>query len=144
MLRFPRKTKYKQQHKLRISRKTFSISSSQLNYGLFGLKALKNNRLEYKQIEACRRVLTRSLKKNVKIQFRVSPLWPVSTKPQEIRMGKGKGKVSHWVFPLKAGHVILELTRLTPNIYTNEKQTIYALLKKASSKLNVPTSILSK
>jgi ribosomal protein L16/L10AE len=74
MLKFPRRTKYKQQHKLRIARKTFSMSSSQLNYGLFGLKALKNNRLEFKQMEACRRVLTRSLKKTVKIQFRVSPL----------------------------------------------------------------------
>ena len=82
---------------------------SQLNFGAFGLKALQPERITARQIEAARRTITRSIKRQGRVWIRVFPDVPVSTKPAEVRQGKGKGSPEYWACRVKPGRILFEL-----------------------------------
>ena len=88
---------------------TLKHSNNQLSFGSFALKSLGFARLTAKQIEAARRAITRKVKRKGKLWINVFPHIPVTSKPTEVRMGKGKGSLSYWCCPLKPGTLIFEL-----------------------------------
>src|SRR5580700_7485350 len=90
----PKKTKYRKQFKGRIHGMT--KAGATLNFGSFGLKALEPERVTARQIEAARRAITRQMKRQGRVWIRVFPDVPVSDKPAEVRMGKGKGAIEYW------------------------------------------------
>ena len=104
---FPKRTKYRKAHKGRIhgmrKRRFF------LNFGAFGLKALQPERLTARQIEAARRAITRHIKRQGRVWIRIFPDLPVSQKPAEVRMGKGKGTPEYWACRVKPGRILFEL-----------------------------------
>jgi large subunit ribosomal protein L16 len=108
-----------------------------LQYGSYGLRILKSTRLFWKQIEAARQKISRRLKKKSKVWIRVFPQVPVTQKPKEVRMGKGKGAVDHYVVRAEAGRVIFELANV------NEILARTVLLK-ASKKLPVPSVFIKR
>lgn len=104
----PKNVKYKKVQKGRIS--GFSSSLLQPAFGIYGLKALESLRLTSAQIEACRKVITKHIKKKGKLWVNIFPDIPVTAKPLEVRMGKGKGNVEFWVARIHAGKVLFELS----------------------------------
>ena len=103
----PARTKYRKAHKGRISGK--ASRCDKLNYGSYGLKALQPERIISKQIEAARVALTRHMKRTGKVWTRVFSNIPVSKKPTEVRMGKGKGAPEFWVCRVKPGRIMFEV-----------------------------------
>jgi large subunit ribosomal protein L16 len=103
----PKRTKYRKTFKNLPS--TLTHSENQLSFGSFGLKSLGFARLTAKQIEAARRAITRKLKRKGKLWVKVFPHIPVTAKPTEVRMGKGKGSLSYWCCPLRPGTLVFEL-----------------------------------
>ncbi len=102
----PKRTKYRKQHKGRL--KGVASSGAALNFGAFGLKAQEPGRITARQIEAARRAITRHMKRAGKVWIRVFPDVPVSTKPAEVRMGKGKGAPEYWMCRVKPGRIMFE------------------------------------
>ena len=110
MLRFPKKTKYKKQHKGSLPNFIINdVSSNVLNYGSIGLKAAEYGFINSRQLEAVRQCISKIIKKSGLLRMNVFPHTPVSKKPLEVRMGKGKGNVDHWVFKVRPGFVICEI-----------------------------------
>ena len=103
----PKKTKYRKQQKGRMNGVTKGGSDD--DFGDFGLQALECGRLTARQIEAARIAMTRSVKRGGKVWIRVFPDKPLSKKPAETRMGKGKGGVETWVAVVKPGRVLYEM-----------------------------------
>ena len=103
----PTRTKYRKAHKGRIH--GHARRGEVLNYGSFGLKALEPERIVSKQIEAARVALTRYMKRTGKVWLRIFPNIPVSKKPTEVRMGKGKGNPEFWICRVKPGRIIFEV-----------------------------------
>ncbi len=103
----PKRTKFRKAHKGRIH--GVASSGTNLDFGQFGLKALEPERVTARQIEAARRALTRHMKRAGRVWIRVFPDVPVSKKPIEVRMGKGKGTPELWVTRVKPGRVIFEI-----------------------------------
>jgi large subunit ribosomal protein L16 len=103
----PKKTKFKKQHKGRIHGLT--KGASELDFGSYGLKALSPERVTARQIEAARRAMTRAMKRQGKVWIRIFPDVPVSKKPAEVRMGKGKGAIEYWCVRVKPGRVMFEI-----------------------------------
>ena len=103
----PKRTKYRKAHKGRIHGKTKRCA--RLNFGSYGLKALTPGRLSARQIEACRRALTRHMKRSGRVWIRIFPDVPVSKKPTEVRMGKGKGTPEYWACRVKPGRILFEV-----------------------------------
>ena len=103
----PVRTKYRKAFKGRIHGN--ATRAVKLNYGQFGLKAVQPERIIGKQIEAARVALTRYMKRTGKVWTRIFPNIPVSKKPTEVRMGKGKGSVEFWAAKVKPGRIIFEL-----------------------------------
>ena len=103
----PKRTKYRKQHKGR--NEGLTKRGAELNFGSFGMKATTNARVTARQIEAARRAITRHLKRAGRVWIRIFPDVPVSKKPAEVRMGKGKGSVEYWVAPVKAGRIMFEI-----------------------------------
>lgn len=103
----PKKVKYRKQHRGR--RTGIASRGSSLNYGSFGLKALDPGWLTNRQIEAGRIAMTRYVKRGGKIWIRIFPDKPVSKKPQETRMGKGKGAPEFWVAVVRSGRILYEM-----------------------------------
>ena len=103
----PARTKYRKAHKGRIHGR--ATRSEILNYGTYGLKAIQPERIVSKQIEAARVALTRYMKRTGKVWLRIFPNIPVSKKPTEVRMGKGKGAPEFWVCRVKPGRIIFEV-----------------------------------
>ena len=95
----PKRTKYRKAHKGRI--KGTASSAAALNFGTFGLKAQEPARITARQIEAARRAMTRQMKRSGRVWIRLFPDVPVSKKPTEVRMGKGKGTPELWVARVK-------------------------------------------
>ena len=91
----PKRTKFRKQHKGR--NRGLALRGSKISFGEFGLKATGRGRLTARQIEAARRAMTRHIKRGGKIWIRVFPDKPITNKPLEVRMGKGKGNVEYWV-----------------------------------------------
>lgn len=95
MLQSPRRTNYRKWHKMRIKQINYSKGGSKLQYGRYGIRALKSTRLTVEQMEAARRIIAKRLKKKAKIWIRTFPNIPITAKPKEVRMGKGKGNVDY-------------------------------------------------
>ena len=103
----PKKTKYRKQHKGR--NRGAAKCGSDITFGDFGLQAVVNGRLTARQIEAARIAMTRHVKRQGKIWIRIFPDKPVTKKPAETRMGKGKGGPDHWVAVVRPGRVLYEI-----------------------------------
>ena len=103
----PKKTKYRKQHKGRI--KGEAKGGYTLNHGAYGLKALQPERITARQIEAARRAISRNVKRTGRVWIRIFPDVPVTGKPAEVRMGKGKGSVEYWACRVKPGRIMFEL-----------------------------------
>ena len=103
----PKRTKFRKAHKGRIHGD--AKGGFTLNFGGFGLKALEPGRITARQIEAARRAMTRHIKRQGKVWIRVFPDVPVSKKPAEVRMGKGKGSPEFWAARVKPGRIMFEM-----------------------------------
>ena len=103
----PKRTKFRKAHKGRIHGN--AKGGTALNFGAFGLKAMQPNRITARQIEAARRAITRHIKRQGRVWIRVFPDVPVSQKPTEVRMGKGKGTPEYWACRIKPGRILFEL-----------------------------------
>ncbi len=103
----PKRTKFRKQHTGR--NRGLASRGSKISFGEFGLKALGRGRLTARQIEAARRAMTRHIKRGGKIWIRVFPDKPITNKPLEVRMGKGKGNVEYWVAQIQPGRLLYEM-----------------------------------
>ena len=103
----PKRTKYRKQFKGRI--KGVAKGGSDLNFGSYGLKAQEPERVTARQIEAARRAITRHMKRAGRVWIRIFPDVPVTSKPTEVRMGKGKGSVDYWAARVHPGRVMFEI-----------------------------------
>ena len=103
----PKRTKFRKQHKGRIHGE--AKGGSDLNFGSFGLKATEPDRINARQIEAARRAMTRAMKRQGRVWIRIFPDVPVSQKPIEVRMGKGKGSPEYWAAKVKPGRIMFEI-----------------------------------
>ena len=103
----PKKPKYRKQFKGRMHGN--SKGGNFLNFGAYGLKALSPARINSRQIEAARRTISRHLKRSGRVWIRIFPDKPITAKPAETRMGKGKGSLDHWVSVVKPGRILFEI-----------------------------------
>ena len=110
----PSKPKFRKQHKGRIHGKT--QSGSKLNFGGYGLKAMSPGRINARQIEASRRAITREMQREGRVWIRIFPDVPVSKKPAEVRMGKGKGSVEFWVSRIHPGRILFEVDGVSEDV----------------------------
>ena len=131
----PKRTKWRKQQKGR--NRGLATRGNKVSFGQYGLKATGRGRLTARQIEAARRALTRHIKRGGKIWIRVFPDKPVSKKPLEVRMGKGKGNPEYWVAVVKPGHVLYEMEGVSEELAREAFQL-------ASAKLSVATTFVSR
>ena len=131
----PKKTKYRKAHKGRI--KGVATSATTLNYGAYGLKALEAERVTARQIEAARVAMTRFMKRAGRVWVRIFPDVPVSKKPTEVRMGKGKGSPEYWACRVKPGKILFEVDGVSQAIATEA-------FGRASSKLPIKTKVVEQ
>ncbi|MBL7795400.1 MAG: 50S ribosomal protein L16 [Saprospiraceae bacterium] len=124
----PKRQKYRKQHKGRNTGLAFKGSS--INFGTFGLKSMEFSRLTSRQIEAARIALTRNMKREGKVWIRVFPDKPITTKPAEVRMGKGKGALDHYVCEVQPGRMLFEIEGVS-------QELAYESLQKAAQKLPI-------
>jgi len=134
-IRIPIRTKFKKLQKGRLQAIERKKTATSLYYGIYGLKILKYSRIDSRQLEAARRLISRDLRKHEFLWIRVLPDIPVTAKPNEIRMGKGKGAVNYWIARLKSGQTLFELTCMLP-------KKAYKILMAAAKKLPVPCAFL--
>jgi large subunit ribosomal protein L16 len=131
----PKRTKFRKQFKGRNT--GLAQRGSKVSFGEYALKAVGRGRLTARQIEAARRALTRHLKRGGKVWIRVFPDKPITQKPLEVRMGKGKGSVEYWVAQIQPGKVLYEVEGV-PEVLAREA---FAL---AAAKLSVPTTFVKR
>ena len=131
----PKRTKYRKAHKGRIHGK--ASRGNLMNYGAFGLKALEPDRVISKQIEAARVALTRYMKRQGRVWTRIFPNIPVSKKPIEVRMGKGKGSPEYYAYRVKPGRILFEIDGVSEEV---AKVALY----KASAKLPIKTKFIKR
>ena len=129
----PKRTKFRKMHKGRIRGE--AKGGSDLNFGTYGLKSLQPERITARQIEAARRAMTRHMKRQGRVWIRIFPDMPVTSKPTEVRMGKGKGSVDYWSCRVKPGRVMFEIDGVGESIALEA-------LRLASMKLPVKTRIV--
>ena len=110
----PKGTKFRKFQKGRV--KGILSNTTQLEFGQFGLKALEPGRIAAKTIESLRRIITRKFKRMGQIWIRVFPDISVSSKPAEVRMGKGKGSPSYWICRVKKGQILFEMDGISPQL----------------------------
>lgn len=103
----PKRSKYRKTHKGR--NRGLAQRGSRVSFGQYGLQALGRGRITARQIEAARRAMTRHIKRGGKIWIRVFPDKPITSKPLEVRQGKGKGNVEYWVAPVQPGSILYEM-----------------------------------
>lgn len=132
----PKKFKFKKHQKGRLFNRVFkNITQTQLKFGTIGLKAINFGRLTSKQIESIRQSINKIIKKSGKIFMNTFPDTPISKKPLEIRMGKGKGSVDHWIFKVQPGFILCE-------IETNTLSIAVKALKRAQIRSPIKTKIV--
>ncbi|WP_374304710.1 50S ribosomal protein L16 [Ferrovibrio sp.] len=131
----PKRTKFRKAFKGRI--KGVAKGGTDLNFGAFGLKAMEPARVTARQIEACRRAITRHIKRQGRMWIRVFPDLPVSKKPAEVRMGSGKGSPELWVCRIKPGRVMFELDGIPANL----AKEAFAL---GAAKLPIRTKVITR
>src|SRR6056297_2338939 len=131
----PKRTKFRKAHKGRI--KGTAKGGTALNFGSYGLKAVEPERVTARQIEATRRAITRHMKRAGRVWIRVFPDLPVSKKPTEVRMGKGKGSPEYWVAKVKPGRIMFEIDGVSDEIAREA-------LRLGAAKLPVKTKIVTR
>ena len=131
----PKRTKFRKMHKGR--NRGLALRGSKVSFGEFGLKASVRGRLTARQIEAARRAMTRHIKRGGKIWIRVFPDKPITNKPLEVRMGKGKGNVEYWVALIKPGKVLYEMEGVSEEL----AREAFAL---AAAKLQIATTFVKR
>ena len=131
----PKRTKFRKMFKGRI--KGLAKGGSDLNFGSFGLKATQPERVTARQIEAARRAMTRHMKRQGRVCIRIFPDVPVTNKPTEVRMGKGKGSVEYWACKVKPGRVMFEIDGVSEAIAVEA-------LRLAAMKLPVKTRVVQR
>ncbi|MBY6188711.1 50S ribosomal protein L16 [Marinobacter hydrocarbonoclasticus] len=131
----PKRMKFRKMHKGR--NRGVATSGDKVSFGSFGLKATTRGRLTARQIEAARRAMTRHIKRQGKIWIRVFPDKPITEKPLEVRMGKGKGNVEYWVAQIQPGRVLYEMDGVTEEL----AREAFSL---AAAKLSVQTTFVTR
>jgi large subunit ribosomal protein L16 len=131
----PKRTKFRKQQKGR--NRGLAQVGNRVSFGEYGLKATTRGFVTARQIEAARRAITRYVKRGGKLWIRVFPDKPITKKPVEVRMGKGKGNVEYWVAPIQPGRVLYEIQGVT------EEQAREAF-RLASAKLAVRTAFVKR
>ena len=135
----PKKVKYRKWHTMRRNpaRVGLETRGTTLAFGAFGLRAQTAGRIKSNQLEAARKTMSRAIKKTGKLWIRVFPDMPYTSKPAEVKMGKGKGDVEGYVVPVRPGRILFEVDGLG----VQESRDV---LKEAGSKLPVKTKIVSR
>ncbi|UTW54319.1 50S ribosomal protein L16 [Kordiimonas sp. SCSIO 12610] len=131
----PKRTKFRKAHKGRIHGN--AKGGTTLNFGQFGLKATDPGRVTARQIEAARRAMNRHMKRSGKVWIRIFPDTPVTSKPAEVRMGKGKGSVDYWACKVKPGRIMFEIDGVS-------EELARGAFERAAAKLSVGTRIVSR
>ncbi len=131
----PKRTKYRKQMKGR--NRGLATRGAKVSFGEYGLKAITRGRLTSRQIEAARRALTRHIKRGGRVWIRVFPDKPISKKPLEVRMGKGKGNVEYWVALVQPGKVLYEMEGVTEEVARDA-------FRLAAAKLPVQTAFVAR
>src|SRR6201996_5124440 len=131
----PKKTNYRKQFKGRI--KGATKGGATLNFGSYGLKSVEPERITARQIEAARRGVTRQMKRQGRVGIRIFPDVPVSDKPAEVRMGKGKGSVEYWAARVHPGRIMFEIDGVPDDVAREA-------LRLGAAKLPVKTRIVSR
>ncbi len=131
----PRRSKFRKAHKGRIH--GIARRGIALNFGRHGLKAARPARITARQIEAARRAITRHMKRAGKVWIRIFPDVPVSKKPTEVRMGKGKGTPEYWVCRVKPGRVLFEVDGVAD-------VTAREALRRGAAKLPIPCHFVAR
>jgi len=131
----PKRTKFRKAHKGRI--KGAAKGATALTFGTFGLKAQEPARITARQIEAARRAMTRQMKRAGRVWIRIFPDVPVSKKPTEVRMGKGKGTPEFWVARVKPGRIMFEIDGVSEPVARES-------LRLAAAKLPIKTRVVAR
>ncbi len=131
----PKKTKYRKQQKGKL--RGFATSGAKVSFGEYGLKAISRGRVTARQIEAARRAMTRHIKRGGKVWIRIFPDVPITKKPVEVRMGKGKGNVEYWVAKITPGKVLYEMEGVTEEVAREA-------FRLAAAKLPVITTFITR
>jgi len=129
----PKRTKYRKQQKGRI--KGLAHRGSTVSFGSFGLKSVEMGRITSRQIESARIAMTRYMKREGKVWIRIFPDKPITAKPLEVRMGKGKGALDHYVASIKPGRILFEMDGVSKEVATEA-------LRLAAQKLPVLTKMV--
>lgn len=131
----PSRTKFRKRQKGRL--KGEASRGNEISFGTLAIQAVGRGFITSRQIEASRRAMTRYVKRSGKIWIRIFPDKPISKKPAETRMGKGKGSVDHWVCPIRPGKVLFEIDGVNPEVAKEA-------FRLAMAKLPVKTKIISR
>ena len=131
----PKRTKFRKQHKGR--NRGLAQRGNTVAFGEYGLKSTGRGRITARQIEAARRAMTRYIKRGGKIWIRIFPDKPITKKPVEVRMGKGKGNVEYWVAPIQPGRMLYEIQGVS-------EEAAREAFRLASAKLAVKTTFVSR
>ena len=131
----PKRTKFRKQMKGR--NRGLAVRGSKVSFGEYGLKATGRGRITARQIEAARRAMSRHIKRGGKIWIRVFPDKPISKKPLEVRMGKGKGNVEYWVAQIQPGRMLYEMEGVTEDIAREA-------FRLAAAKLPISTTFVTR
>jgi len=131
----PKKVKYRKQQKGKM--RGLALRGSSLNFGEYGLQAIECGTLSSKQIEAARIAMTRHIKRGGRIWIRIFPDKPITKKPAEVRMGKGKGAPEGWVAVIRPGRILYEMQGVS-------KEMAKEALRLASHKLSVKTKFIER
>ncbi len=131
----PKRLKFRKQHKGRIHGLT--KGGAELSFGSYGLKALTPDRITARQIEAARRAITREMKRAGRVWIRIFPDVPVSDKPAEVRMGKGKGSIEYWCARVKPGRIMFEIDGV-------DEETARVAFALGAAKLPIKTKFVKK
>lgn len=131
----PKRTKFRKQQKGR--NRGLAQVSNRVSFGQFGIKATSRGRITARQIEAARRAITRHVKRGGKLWIRIFPDVPITKKPVEVRMGKGKGNVEYWIAQIQPGRMLYEIEGVTEEVAREA-------FRLAAAKLPVQTSFVSR
>jgi large subunit ribosomal protein L16 len=134
MLNGPKQIKYKKTRKGKLVELEFKAND--LKFGTIGLKAAESGIINSRQIEAARQAIVRKIKRKGKIWIRIFPNLPITSKPTGVRMGKGKGQVSHWGSRVRGGTVLFEICGVNFS-------TVFAALRTGGAKLPIKTKIFT-
>ena len=134
MFNGPKKIKYKKTKKGKLVK--FEFKTNNLKFGTIGLKSIESGLISSAQLEAARQAITRKIKRKGKIWIRIFPYVPITSKPTGVRMGKGKGQLSHWSAKVRGGTVLFEVCGVNENI-------VISALKTGGAKLPIKTKIFN-